>query len=201
VLAVVGLGNPGAPYAGHRHNMGFRVVDACRQRWRLPAFARQPLVEVSCGRLRDRPLLLARPQTYMNRSGGAVEALLNANALTPAQLLVVLDDVYLPLGRLRLRARGGDGGHNGLRSIAAALGSGDFARLRFGVGAPDGAGGLREHVLDDFSPAEEAPVRQALDTAVEAVAAVVLEGIGEAMNRFNAPLPEAKHRSAVPDPE
>lgn len=201
MLAVVGLGNPGPTYAGHRHNIGFRVVAACRQRWRLPAFVRQPLVEVSRGRLRDRSLLLARPQTYMNRSGGAVEALLNANALTPAELLVVLDDVYLPLGRLRLRAGGGDGGHNGLRSIAATLGTGDFARLRFGVGAPAGAGELREHVLDDFSPAEEDPVRQALDTAVEAVAAVVLEDIGEAMNRFNVAPPEVQHRSAVPDPE
>jgi PTH1 family peptidyl-tRNA hydrolase len=186
VLAVVGLGNPGPRYACTRHNVGFRVVDRLRRRHGLPAFASTGPLELSRGRCAGRPVALARPTTYMNRSGEAVRALLELEPVPVEALLVVADDVYLPPGRLRLRRRGGDGGHNGLRSIIESIGSREFPRLRIGIGGDADPAGLSDHVLGEFSDAESAIIERAIVEAVEAVETVLGAGIGEAMNRFNA---------------
>jgi PTH1 family peptidyl-tRNA hydrolase len=185
-LAVVGLGNPGPRYARTRHNVGFRVVDRLRRRHGLPAFEQGGPLELSRGQCTGRPVALVRPLTYMNRSGEAVRVLLELEPLPVEALLVVADDVYLPLGRLRLRRRGGDGGHNGLRSIIEALGSQDFPRLRVGIGGDVESEELRAYVLEEFGETESTIIERTIEEAVEAVETVLEAGIGEAMNRFNA---------------
>ena len=129
---------------------------------------------------------LMRPETFMNLSGEALGRWIHEErAVPPDDLLVVSDDVYLPVGVLRLKARGSSGGHRGLESIEATLGHRDYARLRIGVGAAESSEGLREHVLEAFGPNEEAPVRDAVQRAADAVECWAIEGIDKAMNRFN----------------
>jgi PTH1 family peptidyl-tRNA hydrolase len=185
VAVVLGLGNPGSRYADTRHNVGYRVVETLADRWRA---ARQP----DTGEYRwwwvpraGRAVALLEPLTYMNRSGGAVAAWRARHGLEPDALLVVSDDVYLPVGALRLRTGGSAGGHRGLESIEAALGTRDWARLRVGVGTAGGAERLREHVLEQFGPDEMEPARAAEQVAAEAVESWVGEGVIAAMNRFN----------------
>jgi PTH1 family peptidyl-tRNA hydrolase len=186
---VVGLGNPGKEYADTRHNIGFAALDrlaekldcSFRSKWRFSA----KVAEATAGDAGK--VVLAKPQTYMNRSGSAVNALLNWRKIEPPQLLVVVDDADLPLGQVRLRASGGSGGHNGLRSIIEALGgSEEFARLRVGIGrsAPLGAD-ITGHVLGRFSPQERELAEQAVETAVDAIECCLREGLTEAMNQFN----------------
>jgi peptidyl-tRNA hydrolase, PTH1 family len=197
---VVGLGNPGKEYAGTRHNIGFAVVDrlaekrSCsfRSKWRFSA--RVAEIALDGGKV-----VLARPQTYMNRSGAAVAALVGWLKIVPAELLVVVDDADLPLGQIRLRASGGSGGHNGLRSIIESLGgSEEFARLRVGIGRPDktdGAGtgpvgeDITDHVLGRFSARERELAEQAIEVAAEAVECCLKEGLTAAMNQFNRRTP------------
>lgn len=186
---VVGLGNPGRDYAGTRHNIGFAVLDrlagkfdcSFRRKWRFSA----EVAEAAAGDAGK--VVLAKPQTYMNRSGNAVNALLKWSKIESAQLLVVVDDADLPLGQIRLRASGGSGGHNGLRSIIEALGGNEeFARLRVGIGrsAPVGAD-ITGHVLGKFAAQERALAEQAAASAVEAIECCLREGLTEAMNQFN----------------
>ena len=186
---VVGLGNPGQEYAATRHNIGFAVVDrlagkfdcSFRKKWRFSA----EIAEAVAGEAGK--VVLAKPQTYMNRSGAAVNALLQWSKIEPAQLLVVVDDADLPLGQIRLRASGGSGGHNGLRSIIEALGGNEeFARLRVGIGrsAPAGAD-ITGHVLGKFAPQERESAGDAVAIAVEAIECCLREGLTEAMNQFN----------------
>jgi PTH1 family peptidyl-tRNA hydrolase len=186
VKLVAGLGNPGDRYRRTRHNVGFEVVDrlarrhearfeaapaeALQARWRTPA-------EV---------VWLIKPLTFMNLSGAAVGALVRFYKVdAAADLLIVCDDVNLPLGRLRARATGSEGGHNGLRSIAAALGSTAYARLRVGVGRGDLRRDLADHVLASFDPAEAPVVEHAVDRAVDAVESWVASGIEPMMNVYN----------------
>jgi len=186
---LVGLGNPGREYDGTRHNIGFAALDrlaekldcSFRSKWRFSA----KIAEAMAGDAGK--LVLAKPQTYMNRSGSAVNALLKWLKVEPAQLLVVVDDADLPLGQIRLRIAGGSGGHNGLRSIIEALGGNEeFARLRMGIGRSTPAGAdITGHVLGRFSPQERGAAEQAVTTAVEALECCVTEGLTEAMNRFN----------------
>jgi PTH1 family peptidyl-tRNA hydrolase len=186
---VVGLGNPGKEYAATRHNIGFAVVDrlaekfncSFRKKWRFSA----EVAEATVGDASK--VVLAKPQTYMNRSGSAVNALLKWSKIEPPQLLVVVDDADLPLGQIRLRASGGSGGHNGLRSIIEVLGGNEeFARLRVGIGrsAPVGAD-ITGHVLGKFAAQERASAEEAETTAVEAIECYLREGLTEAMNQFN----------------
>jgi PTH1 family peptidyl-tRNA hydrolase len=185
---VLGLGNPGPEYAGTRHNVGFEALDRVAQRLGCslrskPRFAAQ-LAEAL---LPGGKLVLARPLTFMNRSGLAAAGLLNWLKLSPAQMLVVVDDADLPAGRIRLRLAGGSGGHNGLRSIIEALGGDEqFPRLRIGIGrsAPPGQD-ITGHVLARFSPAERPAIEQALADAAETVLCSVEQGVAVAMNRFN----------------
>jgi PTH1 family peptidyl-tRNA hydrolase len=185
IAAVVGLGNPGGEYAGSRHNVGFRVVDALAARWRLAHWERR-FASLVARRSGHRPVWLAKPQTFMNLSGEAVAALCRGADIQPHQCLVVVDDVDLPLGQLRLRGRGGSGTHNGLRSVVEAVGE-DFPRLRLGVRGADTWADLAAYVLGPFHP-EEAPVaEEMISRAGACVEAVLFEGLPRAANRFNAP--------------
>ena len=186
---VVGLGNPGKEHAGTRHNIGFAALDrlaekldcSFRSKWRFSA----KIAEATAGDAGK--VVLAKPQTYMNRSGSAVNAVMNWLKIEPAQLLVVVDDADLPLGQVRLRASGGSGGHNGLRSIIESLGGNEeFARLRVGIGraAPLGTD-ITGHVLGRFAPQEREVAEQAVATAVEAIECCLRDGLTEAMNQFN----------------
>ncbi len=185
MLLVVGLGNPGPTYARNRHNIGFRVVTAFREAAGLERFVREGDAEVSRGRRRGRPVMLVKPLAYMNRSGGVVESVMREARVTTDELLVVVDDIYLPTGRLRLRRQGGDGGHNGLRSLLDALGDEGFARLRIGVGGPPPNQDMKEWVLTDFTAEEEPVVEEAIRGAVAILDAVLSDGVDVAMNRFN----------------
>ncbi len=183
---VVGLGNPGPDYAGTRHNMGFRLVDGLAER--LGAAVSRPLFKSLTGRVSvsGKTVILAKPQTYMNLSGNSVAALVNWFKIPPAGLLVVYDDIDLPAGKIRLKPRGGHGGHRGMESIIEKLGSGDFARLRIGIGRPaDPDRDVAEWVLGRLTPEEEEIAGRTLERAADAVIALIGEGIEAAMNRFN----------------
>jgi PTH1 family peptidyl-tRNA hydrolase len=190
VKLIVGLGNPGPRYARTRHNVGFRVLDAVATRLRAgPAEGRFAGRYVE-GELAGERVGLLAPETWMNHSGEAVAQALSAlAALDPAtDLLVVFDDADLPLGRLRLRAHGSSGGHNGLGDILERLRTDAVPRLRFGIGRPAEARDTVEWVLAPFSAEEEAALASALARAAEAVACFVAEGVTPAMNRFNGPI-------------
>ena len=185
---VVGLGNPGREYDGTRHNVGFAVIDrladkrGCSLRSRGKFSAAVGEISLDGGKV-----VLAKPQTFMNRSGASVGALANWLKILPAEMLVVVDDADLALGQIRLRGSGGSGGHNGLRSIIESLGgSEEFARLRIGIGRSGAVGeDITGHVLGRFSAAERELVRGAVEEAVEAVECCWQEGLAAAMNRFN----------------
>jgi PTH1 family peptidyl-tRNA hydrolase len=182
---VVGLGNPGGRYAGTRHNVGFDVVD---QFALAPGTGRfQSRFQSQVAEAFEDPckVLLVKPETFMNLSGRSVRQVLDFYQLPPETLLVVCDDINLPLGKLRVRARGTHGGHNGLRDIQNHLGTTDYARLRVGVGAPPEDQAV-DHVLGRFRPAERPVIEDAVSRAVQAVAVWVRQGVEACMNRYNA---------------
>lgn len=185
---IVGLGNPGSEYATHRHNIGFRVVDALA-RSHLLAFSRRKESRslVAAGSLNGHPVLLAKPQTFMNLSGKAVSSLSRLHHIPPERILVVYDDLDLPLGRLRLRSEGGAGGHKGMRSIIDLLGSQGFPRLRVGIDRPPGQMDPADYVLQPFHADEAAQVAEAVQAAVAAIECWLAAGIVVAMDRFNQP--------------
>jgi PTH1 family peptidyl-tRNA hydrolase len=184
---VAGLGNPGRKYHGTRHNVGFDVVDVLARRHGLPFDAADSARESITTRWRrdDDAILLAKPQTFMNLSGRAVRDLAEFYKIARPDLLIVCDDVNLPLGRLRLRGSGTEGGHNGLRSIAEALGSIDYARLRIGVGRGDGRRDLADHVTARFEPDEHEAIAAAVARAADAVESWIADGLDQTMNRYN----------------
>jgi PTH1 family peptidyl-tRNA hydrolase len=184
VALVLGLGNPGEQYARTRHNAGWRVVELLVARWRAEPAERDAAYRAWRAERPGGVVDLAVPLTYMNLSGEALEAWRARHDFDPAQLLVVTDDVYLPIGTLRLRARGSSGGHRGLESLEAALGGREFARLRIGVGAIESAN-LRDHVLDAPGADEEQAFEASLTSAADAVECWAEEGILSAMNRYN----------------
>jgi len=182
---VVGLGNPGPRYAGTRHNVGFDVLDSIASRHRLEWEMAPRGVEALASKWRDADTLLAKPLTFMNLSGPAVLGLVQFFKLELGDLLIVVDDTNLELGRLRTRAGGSAGGHNGLKSLIQALGTDQFARMRLGVGRGDARRDLADHVLAKFEPDERGAVDELIDRASEAVGLFVAEGIHPVMNRFN----------------
>jgi PTH1 family peptidyl-tRNA hydrolase len=188
---VVGLGNPGSRYRGTRHNVGFEVVEALRARAAPGTLRPSPDWWALETVVAEQPVVLLEPTTFMNRSGLAVAEALRLWGEPPQRLLVVVDDVALPTGRLRIRARGSHGGHNGLRSIEEALGTRDYPRLRIGVGPGDRDSDLADHVLSKFDSRDILTVRRAVGRAEEAVLAVLREGVEAAMNRYNAEAEEA----------
>jgi PTH1 family peptidyl-tRNA hydrolase len=183
----VGLGNPGPEYDETRHNAGFRLADHLAERWRLPGFTRGAHARQTEGTRGEHRVRLLKPQTYMNRSGAALAPLRVLPEFDPAaDLLILVDDVALPLGKYRLRGAGSTGGHNGLKSIEGALQRQDYARLRIGVGpVPPGLADLADFVLSPFAPEERETLGALLDPMAEAVECWLDEGIERAMTRFN----------------
>lgn len=180
---IVGLGNPGSRYAGTRHNVGFDVIDLLAQSPRAGRFRSQFQAAVSEVLEEGDKLLLVKPETYMNLSGHCVRQLVDFYQLPLEHLLVIADDVNLPLGKLRVRARGSHGGHNGLRDIQQHLGTPEYARVRVGVGGPKQD--LVDHVLGRFSASEQAVMADVIPLAAQAVVVWVARGIEPCMNQFN----------------
>lgn len=182
---IAGLGNPGRKYQGTRHNVGFEIVDLLADRARAIWESAPRGIEALVARDRERDMVIAKPLTFMNLSGTAVQGLLQFFKIEVADLLVIVDDINLELGRLRARAAGSAGGHNGLKSIIEALGMDEFARLRVGVGRGDARRDLADHVLARFEPDERPIVAEAVGRAADAAELFVTEGIAPVMNRFN----------------
>jgi len=188
VKLIVGLGNPGGEYRETRHNVGFRVVDEIARRHALsfamaPAQVPDALIVKKFG---VNPLLLAKPLTYMNRSGDAVSALARYYGIEPADLLVVYDDIDLPFTKLRARVRGSAGTHNGMRSVVERLGTTEFPRLRLGVGRGDRRRDLADHVLAKFERDEQSDLEGFIARAADAVEMFAADGILKVMNVYNA---------------
>lgn len=181
------MGNPGEKYRLTRHNVGFMVIDRLVPAVGAPVTRKHCFSLVGEGALDGVKVVLAKPQTYMNLSGLAVSSLTAYYRVAPTDLLVVCDDLDLPFGRIRLRPKGGSGGHRGLASVIASLGRSDFPRLRVGIGK---TGEAVDHVLGHFAAAEEAVLPQILETAAAAAVAVCRDGLERAMNRFNAWQPQ-----------
>ena len=181
---VVGLGNPGERYARTRHNVAWEVLDELAARHAPAPGAAEPAYGTRRISIAEQPVELLQPLTFMNLSGEALLGWRERNG-AEQELLVVSDDVYQPLGLLRLRASGSSGGHRGLDSIEAAVGSRDYARLRIGVGAAEDSAELREHVLEQFAPEELPALEAVVRRAADAVECWVTEGALGAMNRFN----------------
>ncbi len=191
---VVGLGNPGRRYAATRHNVGARIVDRFAVGCGIALSERRFDGRFGLGRVAaqapdapDLDVALLIPETYMNRSGGAVAEALRGLPVEDIgeDLLVVVDDLDLPFGRLRIRPRGGTAGHRGLEDIAARIGSSDFPRLRFGIGRPEDERSAVDWVLDAFTEAEEVALQQRIPLAAEAVGAILVDGVVPSMNRYN----------------
>jgi PTH1 family peptidyl-tRNA hydrolase len=182
---VAGFGNPGRRYAGTRHNVGFDVLDRLATRHGVDWASAPRGIEALVGRWREPDAVIAKPLTFMNLSGQAIVGLLQFFKIALPDLLVVVDDANLELGRLRARAGGSAGGHNGLKSVIESLGTDEFARLRIGVGRGDARRDLADHVLATFDPEERASVAEAVDRSADAADLFVAEGITSVMNRFN----------------
>ncbi len=182
---IVGLGNPGREYADTRHNVGWRVAEALADRAGLNRWRTKFEARLAEGRLGGERIVLARPATYMNESGRAVRPMMDFWKLVPDDLLVVLDDMALTLGRMRLRADGSAGGHKGLASVIEHLGHERFARLRVGIGPAPAREAHTDFVLSPFAKAERPVVARAVDRAADAAETWVTDGLEAAMNRFN----------------
>ncbi|HSH69701.1 MAG TPA: aminoacyl-tRNA hydrolase [Deferrisomatales bacterium] len=181
---VVGLGNPGPRYGSTRHNIGFAVALRLAGQWRAEPWQARCHSLLATAEVRGRRVWLACPQTFMNRSGAAVAALVEHSGIEIGRVVVVHDDLDLPLGRLRIRVRGGHGGHNGVRSILDVFPSGEFVRLRLGIGRPAEGESVVDHVLSPFLPEEKAVLSGFLERAADAVESIIVEGPARAMNLF-----------------
>ena len=185
LLIVVGLGNPEPQYEDSPHNVGFWCIRRLADRHGLTLNRAHRTTRLAEGEIEARRVALARPRTYVNRTGDAVSYLLARYRVTRERLLIVCDDIALPPGKLRLRPRGSAGGHNGIKSVIDALGTEEFARLRIGVGQPPPGSDQIGYLLSEMTPDLRQQVDEAVDRAADAVAYVLTDGITEAMNRFN----------------
>lgn len=184
---VVGLGNPGPGYAATRHNVGQMVLDELAERGRLTFKSHKTNATVAEGRIAPGGprFILAKPNTFMNVSGGPVAQLLRFYSLEPSQLIVVQDELDIPFDTLKLKFGGGHGGHNGVRDVISAIGTGDFARVRVGVGRPPGSSGAADHVLKGFSSTERKTLPNLVADAADAVEQIAAEGMTAAQLRFH----------------
>ena len=181
---IAGLGNIGSEYAETRHNIGFKVLDALAAASNA-VFRTERYGDVAEMRFKGRTFLLLKPSTYMNNSGNAVRYWLRKEKVEPAELLVVLDDLALPLGTIRMRAKGNDGGHNGLKSIDACIGTNAYPRLRCGIGHDFRQGQQVDYVLGEWLPEEKETLRSVIGMASEAVLSFGTQGVERTMNLFN----------------
>jgi PTH1 family peptidyl-tRNA hydrolase len=182
---IVGLGNPGNVYRMTRHNIGFMVVDRLAHRHRISLDSRKSGSIFGLGKVHGRPVILAKPMTYMNLSGPAVRYLVNFFKLDTKHLLVIHDDIDLVFGRIKIKQKGGDGGHHGVMSLIDAFGSGAFVRVRVGIGRPDTRQEVKGYVLNRFDAQQEAALDKVIAMAQEAVETILLKGLREGMNRFS----------------
>jgi PTH1 family peptidyl-tRNA hydrolase len=186
---IFGLGNPGEDYEHTRHNVGWWLTDHLADVWRFEGWRRDGDARVAAGVVGSRKVRLVKPQTYMNLSGAALRPYLRRESwVAGTDLLVVVDEVAIPVGTYRLRARGSAGGHNGLKSVEGALGSQEYPRLRIGVGPPAGRqrrGDLADYVLSPFGKSDAAEVRELIPRLTEVVETWLTDGVEVAMNRFN----------------
>jgi PTH1 family peptidyl-tRNA hydrolase len=190
---IVGLGNPGFLYARNRHNIGFMCVTYLAKKFRIQFDRKQGHARTGIGNIGRNKVVVARPQTYMNASGESVKALLDRLNLTPADLIVIHDDLDLPAGKIRLRLGGGSGGHKGIESIISHTGVPDFYRVRVGIGRPEEnksnsppkEEAVISYVLSDFTAEERKTIESVIPVVSEAVAYLLAEGITAAMNKYN----------------
>lgn len=181
---IVGLGNPGAEYVETRHNIGFKVVEQVAA-GREVAFSTQRLGDVATAKFKGRTCILLKPNTYMNLSGKAVRYWMEAEKIPLERVLVITDDLALPFGTLRLRGKGSDGGHNGLKDIQAVLNTGGYARLRFGIGAEFSKGQQVDYVLGEWGAAERTALQERLERCEALVWSFATAGLARTMNTFN----------------
>jgi len=189
---IVGLGNPGRRYVNNRHNAGFRCLDYFARSQGISTDHRRARSKLGTGEIEGTRVVLAKPGTFMNLSGEAVAAIMRYYRLTAEDLLVIYDDLDLPLGRIRIRERGGSGGHKGMKSIISCLGSQDFPRIRVGIASQeDTADALSkrldtiEYVLSDFAAEEKSIIREVYPEVADAIVYIIRDGVAAAMNKFN----------------
>ena len=185
VMIIVGLGNPGPKYSGTRHNIGFQCIDRMAKRWGIEVSERRAKAVLGKGSYRGQNVVLAKPRTFMNHSGEGLRYLLARFSAVPADLLVIYDEMALPMGKLRLRSTGSDAGHNGIRSIIDCLNTAEFPRLRIGIGRPDPESNYVTHVLDRFSQEDQTIIDEVVDRVILATECIMEESLERAMNKFN----------------
>lgn len=183
---IVGLGNPGPRYVGTRHNAGFFVADELASRVGGSFKAHKGRADIVEGRLAGRSVVLAKPKCYMNESGGPIVSISRFYKIPVERIVLVHDELDLPFGGLRLKRGGGEGGHNGLKSTSSALGSREYARVRFGIGRPPGRQDPADYVLREFAAAERKDLGYLIDRAADATEAIIAKGLEAAQNEFNA---------------
>ncbi|MBE5943374.1 MAG: aminoacyl-tRNA hydrolase [Lachnospiraceae bacterium] len=182
---IVGLGNPTREYQGTRHNVGFSVIYNIGDKYNITVDTKKHKALIGKGIIEGEKVILAMPQTYMNLSGESVRELLDYYKCTPEDIIVIYDDISLDVGKLRIRAKGSAGGHNGIKNIIAHLGTQDFPRIKVGVGEKPARMDLADYVLGHFTKEEQPVIRETANMACEAVAVMIKEDIATAMNKFN----------------
>jgi PTH1 family peptidyl-tRNA hydrolase len=185
VRLFVGLGNPGKAYSMTRHNVGFMVIEALSEAFSIPLEKKKPDMLYGRGNIEGSDVILAKPMAYMNRSGRPTKGLAEYFGISGEEMLVMHDDIDLAFKRLKIKMKGGHGGHNGIRSMIDAFGHGDFARIRIGIGRPDGPKEVTDHVLGRFSPEEKEELDLVMGGARDAAVTILRDGIQEGMNIFN----------------
>ena len=186
IKLIAGLGNPGPDYRDTRHNLGFRVVDHLARRFKIGLTVAGPELVVGRGVIEGWAVCMLKPQDYMNRSGPPVDAFLEKFCISYREILVIHDDIDLEFGRLKIKKKGGDGGHKGIRSMVDTLGTGDFARLRLGIGRSGEDVDVVDHVLGQFDDREAENLAEFINRASEAAVKVLCDGVNAGMNQFNS---------------
>ena len=182
---IVGLGNPTREYAGTRHNVGFSVIYNISDAYNIPVETKKHKALIGKGVIEGEKVVLAMPQTYMNLSGESVRELMDFYKCDLSDLIVIYDDISLDVGKLRIRAKGSAGGHNGIKNIIAHLGTQEFTRIKIGVGEKPAKMDLADYVLGHFSKEEQPVIRESADRAREAVREIITHGVASAMNKYN----------------
>jgi len=182
---IVGLGNPGSEYENTRHNIGFKILDAFAESLKI-YFLTSRLAFTAKGKIKNKTFFLIKPATFMNLSGKAVNYYLQKEKIAVSNLLIIADDIALPIGKIRMRNKGSDGGHNGLKSIQEILATTDYSRLRFGIGNEFTKGRQVDFVLGEWSAEEQKEISPRIDLAVEAIKSFALMGIEKTMNAYNS---------------